>query len=68
MVDHLQWAQGYRNRAVKCQLSAKNTSSREFGDCYQLLSQYYNMLASLEEDFARRQMASLNKDEMISPD
>jgi hypothetical protein len=59
MVDHLAWAQGYRNRAAKCQLSAKNTSSVEFGGCYRLLEKYYIMLANLEEDFERRQLVSL---------
>ena len=59
MVDHLAWAQGYRDRAAKCQLSAKNTSSVEFGECYRLLEQYYLMLANLEEDFRRRQVAVL---------
>lgn len=59
MVDHLAWAQGYRDRAARCQLSAKNTSSAEFGECYRLLEKYYLMLANLEEDFERRQLASL---------
>jgi hypothetical protein len=36
MVDHLAWAQGYRDRAAKCQLSAKSTSSVKFGECYRL--------------------------------
>jgi hypothetical protein len=59
MVDHLAWAQGYRDRAAKCQLSAKNTSSVEFGACYRLLEKYYLMLANLEEDFGRKQVAAL---------
>lgn len=59
MVDHFAWAQGYRDRAAKCQLSAKNTSSVEFGECYRLLEQYYLTLANLEEDFGRRQLAAL---------
>jgi hypothetical protein len=59
MVDHLAWAQGYRDRAAKCQLSAKNTSSVEFGECYRLLEKYYLMLANLEEDFGRKQVAAL---------
>jgi len=58
MVDHLAWAQGYRDRAAKCQLSAKSTSSAEFGECYRLLEKYYLMLANLEEDFGRRQVAT----------
>ncbi len=58
MVDHLAWAQGYRSRAAKCLLAAKNTTSEKFGECYELLAQYYDMLANLEEDFLRRQTAS----------
>jgi hypothetical protein len=65
MVDHLAWAAGYRNRAAKCQLSAKNTSSVKFGNCYRLLSQYYIQLASLEENFERKQIDSLSDEEMI---
>jgi hypothetical protein len=59
MIDHLAWAQGYRDRAAKCQLSAKSTSSVEFGECYRLLEKYYLMLANLEEDFGRKQVAAL---------
>jgi hypothetical protein len=59
MVDHLAWAQGYRDRAAKCQLLAKSTSSVEFGECYRLLEKYYLMLATLEEDFGRKQVAAL---------
>ena len=59
MVDHLAWAQGYRNRAAKCQVSAKSTSAAEFGECYRLLEKYYLMLANLEEDFGRKQVAAL---------
>jgi hypothetical protein len=59
MVDHLAWAQGYRDRAAKCQLSAKSTPSVEFGECYRLLEKYYLMLANLEEDFGRKQVAAL---------
>jgi hypothetical protein len=59
MVDHLAWAQGYRDRAAKCQLSAKTTSSVKFGECYRLLENYYLMLANLEENFGRKQVAAL---------
>jgi hypothetical protein len=59
MVDHLAWAQGYRDRAAKCQLSAKSTSSIKFGECYRLLEKYYLMLANLEENFGRKQVAAL---------
>jgi len=54
MSDHLASAQRYRDRAAKCELSAKNTSSIEFGECYRLLAQHYLVLANLEEDGARR--------------
>jgi hypothetical protein len=54
MSDHLASAQRYRDRAAKCELSAKNTSSIEFGECYRLLARHYLVLANLEEDCARR--------------
>jgi hypothetical protein len=54
MADHLAAAQRYRARAAKCELSAKNTSSVKFGECYRLLAQQYLVLANLEEDCARR--------------
>ena len=65
MVDHLAWAAGYRNRAARCELSAKNTSSAKFGECYRLLSNYYSQLAGLEENFERRQIGSRNDAEII---
>jgi hypothetical protein len=58
MSDHLASAQRYRDRAAKCALSAKNTSSIEFGECYRLLAQHYLVLANLEEDCARRRPVS----------
>jgi len=58
MSDHLASAQRYRDRAAKCELSAKNTSSIEFGECYRLLAQHYLVLANLEEDCARWRPAS----------
>ena len=68
MVDHLAWAKGYRNRAAQCQLSATHTSSVKFGDCYRLLPQYYSQLASLEENFERRQINSSNDGRTIPAD
>ena len=50
MSDHQAAAQRYRDRAAKCELSAKNTSSIEFGECYRLLAQHYLVLADLEEE------------------
>ncbi|HTE77932.1 MAG TPA: hypothetical protein VK653_14540 [Xanthobacteraceae bacterium] len=66
MVDHLAWAQGYRNRAAKCQVAAQSTSSIEFNECYRLVAQYYLMLANLEEDFVRRDAALLKQKEANS--
>jgi hypothetical protein len=54
MADHIAAAQRYRARPAKCELSAKNTSSTEFGECYRLLAQHYLALANLEEDCAHR--------------
>jgi hypothetical protein len=54
MGDHIAAAQRYRARAAKCELSAKNTSSVGFGECYRLLAKHYLVLANLEEDCARR--------------
>jgi hypothetical protein len=54
MADHIATAQRYRARAAKCELSAKNTSSEKFGECYRLLAQHYLVLANLEEDCAHR--------------
>jgi hypothetical protein len=57
MVDHLAWAEGYRNRTAKCQSTAREVSSICFGDCYRLLVDHYILLADLEEDYARRATA-----------
>jgi hypothetical protein len=54
MADHIAAAQRYRARAAKCELSAKNTSSVKFGECYRLLAQHYLVLANLEEDCAQQ--------------
>jgi 2-keto-3-deoxy-galactonokinase len=53
MADHIAAAQRYRARAAKCELSAKNTTSVEFGECYRLLARHYLVLANLEEDCAQ---------------
>jgi hypothetical protein len=57
MVDHLACAQGYRNRAARCEVAAQNTTSTKFSECYRLVAQHYLMLANLEEDFVRRDAA-----------
>jgi len=62
MSDHLAAAQRYRDRAIRCEFSAKNTSSVEFGECYRLLAQHYLVLADLEENCARRPFAAHQAD------
>ena len=57
MVDHLAWAQSYRDRAVKCRSTARETTSASFEKCYRMLADYYILLADLEEDYARRSKA-----------
>ena len=54
VADHIAAAQRYRARAAKCELSAKSTTSAEFGECYRLLARHYLVLANLEEDCAHR--------------
>ena len=51
MIDHLAWAENYRDRAVKCEAASKKTSSKDFANCYQQLSNLYRNCAKLEEDF-----------------
>jgi len=53
MTDHIAMAQRYRARAAKCEVSAKATSSAEFGECYRLLAKQFLVLANLEEDCAQ---------------
>ena len=66
--DHIAAAQRYRARAAKCELSAKNTSSAEFGECYRLLAQHYLVLANLEEDCANRQSPFARPDDTRAPE
>jgi hypothetical protein len=68
MADHIAAAQRYRARAAKCELSAKNTSSAGFGECYRLLAQHYLALASLEEDCAHRQSPFARPQDDKSPE
>ena len=68
MADHIAAAQRYRARAAKCELSAKNTSSAGFGECYRLLAQHYLVLANLEEDCAHRQSPFARPDDDKAPE
>jgi hypothetical protein len=56
MVNHLARAEEMRDRAKQCQHTAGQTKSEKFADCYRLLSQNYNILATVEEEFFMREM------------
>jgi len=56
MVDHLVRAGAMRDRAKRCEAFASQTKSEKFADCYRLLSQNYNILATVEEEFFMREM------------
>ncbi|MGB6567815.1 MAG: hypothetical protein WBF02_10955, partial [Xanthobacteraceae bacterium] len=67
MVDHLAWAESYRDRAAKCRSTARKVSSIGFGDCYRLLADHYVLLGDLEEDYARRASAMARAANHASP-
>jgi len=52
MVDHLGRAEELRQRATKCTVAAKDTTSPVFKTCYDLLAANYLIRARLEEDYA----------------
>lgn len=52
MVDHLGRAEELRQRATKCIVAAKGTTSSVFKTCYDLLARNYLIQARLEEDYA----------------
>lgn len=52
MVDHLGRAEELRQRATKCIVAAKDTTSPVFKTCYDLLAANYLIQARLEEDYA----------------
>jgi len=56
MVNHLARAEEMRDRAKQCQHTAGETKSEKFAECYRLLSQNYNILATVEEEFFAREM------------
>jgi len=68
MADHIAAAQRYRARAAKCELSAKNTSSAEFGECYRLLARHYLVLANREEDCAHRRSPFARPEDNKAPE
>ena len=65
-LDHLARAREMRQRAAKCQLSAKNSLSAKFGDCYRLLAKNYLILAELEEDYVARENSAPLENRLIA--
>ncbi len=61
MVDHLARAKEMRARAQKCQVAAEHSKSEKFADCYRLLAQNYDVLATVEEEFVAREILCQNK-------
>lgn len=45
-----------RDRAKRCETFASQTKSEKFADCYRLLSQSSNVLATVEEEHFAREM------------
>ena len=68
MADHIAAAQRYRARAAKCEASAKNTTSAEFGECYRLLARHYLVLANLEEDCAHGRSPFARSEDSKAPE
>jgi hypothetical protein len=66
MLDHLARARELRQRAAKCQQSAKSSLSAKFGECYRLLAKNYVILAELEEDYVARQNSALLENKLIA--
>jgi hypothetical protein len=59
--EHLARARLLRDRATRCDLSARDSGSARFGECYRLLAANYVVLAKLEEDFVARQSDALTE-------
>ena len=51
-MDHIGRAEELRQRATKCIVAAKDTTSPVFKICYDLLAANYLIQARLEEDYA----------------
>ena len=54
-------------RAAHCEVSAEDSGSARFGECYRLLAANYVMLAKLEEDFVARQIDALAETRFLQP-
>ena len=55
----------FRDRAARCDLSARDSGSARFGECYRLLAANYVVLAKLEEDFVARQIDALTENRFL---
>jgi hypothetical protein len=62
MVDHLARAKEMRARARNCEVSAKQSKSEKFAECYRALADNYNILATIEEEFLAREIAAARSD------
>lgn len=56
MLDHRKRARQLRVRANKCRGFAENTTSIKFSECYRLIAENYNILATVEEEFYERNL------------
>ena len=63
--EYLARARLLRDRAARCDLSAKDSGSARFGECYRLLAVNYVVLAKLEEDFVARQIDALTESRFL---
>ena len=58
MVNHLSRAKELRSRAAQYEISAQNTTSKKFEECYRLLAENFLVLATLEEEYVQREVAA----------
>ena len=58
MINHLTRAKELRIRAGQYEISAEETTSEKFRECYRLLAINFNGLATLEEEFVAREIAA----------
>jgi hypothetical protein len=63
--EHLARATLFRDRAARCDLSARDSNSARFSECYRLLAANYVVLARLEEDFVARQIDALTENRLL---
>ena len=66
MISHFLRAKEMRVRSEQCELSANQTTSEKFAECYRLLAENYKRLAALEQDYADREVAIIKQRELSS--